>query len=742
MFFRSVANIGRQVAEALEYANRQGVLHRDVEPSNLLLDPRGNVWVADFGLAKASETDDLTHTGDLIGTVRYMAPERFAGKCDARSDVYALGLTLYELLTLRPAFAASDRHALMQRVMSEPPERLRKLVPHLPRDLETIVAKATAREPAARYASAAALAEDLQRFLDDKPIKARRVTASEQAWRWAWRNPAVASLAAGLLLALVAGLVGVTWQWRRAAANLKLAEAANVKAQGRFGLAMEAVQAFTTGASEDVLLREKQLAGLRTKLLEGSLTFYDRLAASLEGETDRASRRSLAHAVYEAAELNGRIGRREPALAAHRQALALRAVLAQEAPGEFEGRREVGQSELAIGETLAAMGRQAEARHAFERSRAVAEALARERPGDADAQALLADGALAEGRSLYDEHRLADARPFLERAREVYDGLVRGAGAAGGPERYRRGRAMCAYQLGLWGFYSRRWPGTLATLEQAIADYEALTRRAPGDIDLLVALANSHREIGRYLASDMDRSDARRLRHVRRAKAIYERLARENPTATTLRAEWAMCLHSDANNLRPDATGEEIEEHLREAELSVSIAREVVAADPDVPRYRTALGQGLYAYGSALADEGRREEGLAYLREACDVLAQRDFAGSSFLYRSGRFQHLQARLRLAAYLAMAGRAGEALDTARETAAMDAADTGSREAFTYVSVPAQCHLLHSYLAFGAGERAAAAEAAERAAALLEPLAEPTVHETWDRGALHAICKRPR
>ena len=105
-FYRSVARIGIQVAEALEYANRQGILHRDVKPSNRLLDSRGNVWVADFGLAKTAEADDLSHTGDILGTIRYMAPERFRGTCDARSDVYSLGLTLYELVALRPAFRA------------------------------------------------------------------------------------------------------------------------------------------------------------------------------------------------------------------------------------------------------------------------------------------------------------------------------------------------------------------------------------------------------------------------------------------------------------------------------------------------------------------------------------------------------------------------------------------------------------------------------------------------------------
>ena len=100
---------------ALDYANRQGIMHRDIKPSNLLLDAHGHVWVADFGLAKAAELDDLTDSGDIVGTVRYMAPERFCGQCDARSDVYSLGLTLYELVALRPAFEAGDRHKLIER---------------------------------------------------------------------------------------------------------------------------------------------------------------------------------------------------------------------------------------------------------------------------------------------------------------------------------------------------------------------------------------------------------------------------------------------------------------------------------------------------------------------------------------------------------------------------------------------------------------------------------------------------
>src|SRR5207253_1279838 len=152
------------VAEALAYAHGQKVLHRDIKPANLLLDTQGTVWVTDFGLAKAEGAEALTETGDVVGTLRYLAPERFRGVSDARSDVYSLGLTLYELLALRPPFDDRDRVQLIQRVLHEEPPPPRRLDPRVPRDLETVVLKAGAKEPRQRYASAAALAEDLRRF--------------------------------------------------------------------------------------------------------------------------------------------------------------------------------------------------------------------------------------------------------------------------------------------------------------------------------------------------------------------------------------------------------------------------------------------------------------------------------------------------------------------------------------------------------------------------------------------------
>jgi WD40 repeat protein/serine/threonine protein kinase len=200
-YYRQVARLARQAAEALAYAHEQGVLHRDVKPANLLLDLRGTLWVTDFGLAKDGG-DDLTRTGDVVGTLRYMAPERLSGAADSRSDVYSLGATLYELLALRPAFGESDRGRLVRQVLHEEPPPPSRVARQVPRDLETICLKAMAKEPARRYQGAAELADDLGRYLADRPVRARRTSAAGHAWRWCRRNPVLA-LALGALWASV-----------------------------------------------------------------------------------------------------------------------------------------------------------------------------------------------------------------------------------------------------------------------------------------------------------------------------------------------------------------------------------------------------------------------------------------------------------------------------------------------------------------------------------------------------------
>jgi serine/threonine protein kinase/WD40 repeat protein len=241
-YYRSVARLGLQVAEALTYAHQHGLVHRDVKPANLLLDAAGQVWVTDFGLAyqcgaQAGEGARLTGTGDVLGTLRYLAPERINGVSDARGDVYALGLTLYELLTLRPGFEQVDRVELLYAIARQSPPRPRQIEPRIPRDLETIVLKATEKDPAERFASAADLAEELRRFLADETLRIRRTGPLERLRRWRRRNPVVASLSLAVALLLGVALVGlvvallVSAERDRALANLERAERAEAKAR-------------------------------------------------------------------------------------------------------------------------------------------------------------------------------------------------------------------------------------------------------------------------------------------------------------------------------------------------------------------------------------------------------------------------------------------------------------------------------------------------------------------------------
>jgi serine/threonine protein kinase/Flp pilus assembly protein TadD len=211
-YYRAVAELGVQVALALEHAHERGVIHRDIKPGNLLLDARGTPWVTDFGLAHLQHAEaSLTMTGDLVGTLRYMSPEQALGKrvpIDHRTDVYSLGATLYELLTLRPAFTGSDRQELLRQIAFEEPPRPGRLDRRNPAELEIIVAKAMEKNPQDRYATAQELADDLRHFLEDRPIQARRPGWARRLAKLARRHRAVvATAAAGLVLA-VAVLVG------------------------------------------------------------------------------------------------------------------------------------------------------------------------------------------------------------------------------------------------------------------------------------------------------------------------------------------------------------------------------------------------------------------------------------------------------------------------------------------------------------------------------------------------------
>ncbi len=210
---RSIVQLFVDVAEALDYAHEQGVLHRDIKPSNLLIDGSGKIWVTDFGLARCRGIGNLTAEGSVLGTARYMSPEQIAGRSQAvdhRTDIYSLGITLYEMLTLRPAFSAPTREHLLRSVETQQPVSPRRINPKIATDLETILLKAIAKSKDERYATAGDMADDLRRYLSGVPALARRPGKIDLAFRWAVRHRQAVTLTLFLFLLTFVSLAGAT----------------------------------------------------------------------------------------------------------------------------------------------------------------------------------------------------------------------------------------------------------------------------------------------------------------------------------------------------------------------------------------------------------------------------------------------------------------------------------------------------------------------------------------------------
>jgi hypothetical protein len=278
-YFRWVADLCRQAALALEHAHQAGIVHRDVKPANLLLDSAGKLWVADFGLARVATDNGLTQTGEILGTLRYASPEQATGKpglIDHRSDVYSLGVTLYELLTRQLMFAAVNRMALLRQIADLEPIPPRQMDRAIPAELETIVLKAVAKDPLDRYATAAAFADDLQRFLDDRPILARRPTLPERAMKWLRRHPGyTAAGVLGLTLAAVgfaAATALVAREKNRTDDALVREQQRANEAEQRFDLARHAADDMIRLAGEMGYGPQQQAT--RRQLLETALAYY------------------------------------------------------------------------------------------------------------------------------------------------------------------------------------------------------------------------------------------------------------------------------------------------------------------------------------------------------------------------------------------------------------------------------------------------------------------------------------
>lgn len=511
-YWQSVAQIGIRVAEAIDYAHGHGVLHRDIKPSNLLVDTNGGVWITDFGLAKAAGGHDLTLTGDIVGTIRYMAPERFDGQGDVRSDIYSLGLTLYELLTHRPAFSDTDHHRLMKRVLSEDPPRPRKLRPDVPRDLETIVLKAIAREPYRRYQTARELAEDLNRFVKSKPIAARQSSQFERAWLWCQRNPVVSSLTAALLVVFVVGFATVLWLWRDAEhQKWRLAESeANVRRERDEARAQRtAAEAATADAqraraaalqAEEEARKSEEAAKKQLELLKTNLAAMERQRQLLEKRTARAPTEAdfqalLASNYHNLAGLQYASGKTDEAIKSYLKAVEVRAVLAADHPKVADYQDALAISYTSVGKVHEEIGDADEAIYYYTEAITVREKLVQQNDTTPDQQTALAASLFALGELQRSKENTRDARQHLLRAMQIQEKTAKANLAV---TEYREQWARTLTELGQLSQGDASEPPTEAIdyYRQAVEQWESVISDEPSNSDYAIA----HAEASRLLA--------------------------------------------------------------------------------------------------------------------------------------------------------------------------------------------------------------------------------------------------
>lgn len=643
-YWRNVARLGQQVASALAHAHSAGILHRDIKPSNLLLDEHGSVWVADFGLAKYLESPDLTRTGEFVGTLRYMSPEQLNGKTDERSDIFSLGLTLYELAALRPAFDAVDRKALVHQVGEGVIVSVRSANRQVPRDLATIIDTCLAVDPDKRYASAAALESDLGRFLMGEPILARRTPVLERAVKWCQRRPAVAALLGALLVSLALGFAGIAWQWQRTAAALELAEDNLQTAQTQtevakkhFTEAREAVNRYFTIVSQQRLLREPGLLPLRQELLEEALRYHRAFAEQYRDDDEVKA--ELAASLYHIAEIEGQIAASPDLDQLVDQPLQLFQELAEANPdnpeyavwisrcqslrGQLLRRKDVrafvqllttsastlqtaredfndpllGAEQLAnhyqqLGLYWESVGR---ATHETEKSldyfgRALAERLALHDAQPDDVHQTIQIASLK--RDLGITYR---RRGEFDEAVRLYDeaiALLRTAVADHPENRIARGTlASVSNSIGFYygtGAPEKDYTRALECYRESAAQYEVLMRQNPLIIEYQEGLARALQNVGDVLHAADNLDEA--LEAQKQSMTIRERLTLNHPEAVYLASSLAITMNGIGSTLRDmGQLDESLEWHDRAHEQH----RRAVQADPADAMFRIRLVDGL-----------------------------------------------------------------------------------------------------------------------------------------------------
>ncbi len=644
------------ICQAVQHAHQKGIIHRDLKPANILvtlIDGKPVPKVIDFGVAKATAgglTDEslATQFGAVVGTLEYMSPEQagFSGEdIDTRSDIYSLGVILYELLTgLRPFSPARLKKAALPEMIqiirdeepSKPSTRLstdaslasqaalrqtepRNLMSILRGDLDWVVMKCLEKERDRRYETVNGLARDIQRYLANEVVEARPPSAGYRLRKFASRHKGQVVAAGLIMLSLVLGMVGTTWGLFRAArANTALAAAnadltaANTKVQVRYNLAVDAVKTFHTGVSEDFLLKQNQFKELRDRLLKSAAGFYAKLAALLDNETDLASRRALSTANFELANLTDKVGRKEEALAAHRAVLTSRKAMAATPDADPETSADVGRSLTAVATLLEGIGKSNDAVATYREAEALLAARHASAPTDEQVRAALADCRSRLGYLLYTTGHANDGLLVLRQARSDQELL------AAAPDATMEARRELANTINrIANLLARTGRPAEADVEyrRAVAIYQKLAEENPANSEIRRRLGLIANNVGSLLLTIAGRaSDSEAA--FRQAMAIKQKLADDNPAVAEFRHDLALGHRNLGEVLHQAGRAAESEIEYREA---LAIDQKLAEENPTVSEFRGNLADGHSSLAMLLHQMGRSAEAQAEFHKAMSI---------------------------------------------------------------------------------------------------------------------------
>ncbi len=543
---RAAAELVETLARAVQHAHDKGLVHRDLKPSNILVTADGTPKVGDFGLAKRLEGDaGQTQSGAVVGTPSYMAPEQAWGRNQAigpTTDVYALGAILYEMVTGRPPFLGATPLDTVLQVRSQEPVPVRRLQPQVARDLETICLKCLEKEPARRYDSAAALADDLRRFLDGRPVRARPVSWWGRAVKWAKRRPALVaggSLALALVLAAwIVGTVLVVREKNRAEENLRLA--------------LKAMDEIVLEDLENQLPREANLGPERRATLQRTLTFYEDFTRA--NQNNPALQREQGRAYLRIAVIYSLLGQFDQAAAAYRRAITFLEGLVAASPTSPAFRQELALCYYHFASQLGALA-PAEVEVNYRQAASLQDRLAADFPDVPEYRADLARTEINLGAWLSDHHQAEKGTPMM---RQGLRRLEQVTGQQPDQPEHRFALAAGYIQLGL-----RVSADTdrVAAYRRALALFQPLVTAYPRQ-RYREGLAVGYLDLGEALARLGQREQAEQAS--RQGIAVAKQLIADYPQVPIYRTHLAGCLNNLGNMLREAGQLREAEAAFRE----------------------------------------------------------------------------------------------------------------------------------------------------------------------------------